>query len=69
MPNKHGHLTWRDLVTKLVELSEEQLNETATVHGAVLDEYSPLTGFGVSKDGDPADGILDEGHLYLEYEG
>jgi len=69
MVNKHGHLTWQEVLDRLNALSEEHLRNTATVRGVVLDEFSPLTGFGVSKSGDPADGVLDDGHLYLEYDG
>ncbi len=69
--NKHGHVTWRELLAKLKELPEEHLDDTATVHGTVLDEFTPV--IAVLQAGTPAgchaDGILDPDHLFLEYEG
>lgn len=45
--------------------SAEWLDQDATVR-TEDDEFFPLDGVGKSKDGDPADGILDHGHLYLD---
>lgn len=49
--------------------SAEWLDQAVTVHGGVLDEFSLVTHVGKSEPGDPADAILDVGHLYLEYDG
>lgn len=63
---RHGMWTWQDLLNWLqTELPAEQLQDTATVRDG-LDEFWGVTGTEVSKDGDPADGILDAGHHYLE---
>lgn len=63
---RHGMLTWKDLLARLQEMNAEELEQTATVQTTVLEEFYGVTGFGVCKDGDAADGILDEGHLYME---
>lgn len=49
--------------------SAEWLDQDVTVHGEVLDEFSPVIRVGKSEPGDPASGVLDAGHLYLEYDG
>ena len=66
---KHDMLTWNDLLERLKRLPAERLEDTATVHAGGLNEFYPVEGFGVSKDGDAADGVLDHGHLYLEVDG
>jgi len=58
-------LTWKDLQTRLQKLSADELEQTATVKDG-FNEFYGVTGIGVSKDGDEADGVLDHGHLYLE---
>ena len=66
---RHDFLTWNDLLKRLNEMSADELENTATVHAMVLDEFSGVTGFGVSRDGDAADGVLDYGQLYLKVDG
>lgn len=64
---RHNMWTWQDVLNWLqTELTANQLQDTATVHTPVLDEFYGITGIGISKDGDPADGILDAGHSYFE---
>ena len=63
---RHGYLTWKDLLVRLQEMDADELEQTATVRTVVLDEFYGVVGFGVCSDGDAADGILDEGHLYME---
>ena len=66
---RHDMLTWNDLLKRLNEMSTDELEYTATVHEKELNEFYGVTGFGVSKDGDAADGVLDRGQLYLEVDG
>lgn len=64
MPTRHGHLTWNDIQTRILEMSYEELSQDATIQIA-SEEFIAVQGWGKSKDGDSADGILDSGHLYL----
>ena len=67
MMPRHGMWTWQDMLNWLqTELPAEQLQDTATIHTQVLDEFHGVVGAGVSEDGDSADGVLDTGHRYLE---
>lgn len=63
------NLTWNDLLIRLQEMSAERLRDNISVYTEVLDEFYPVAGFGISKEGDVADGVLDHGHLYLEVDG
>jgi hypothetical protein len=45
-------------------MSDEELKQNLTVR-IDDDEFVQIQGFGVSKPGDPADGILNSGELYL----
>ncbi len=59
------NLTWNELLTRLQGMSAAELCQNATV--CIDDEFYPLKPeLGKSKDGDPADGVLDHGHWYLE---
>ena len=63
-------ITYRDLLKRLLTASEEQLAQDVTVYSQVLKESSPVDA--VHRAGSAvtlADGILDDGHLYLEYDG
>lgn len=57
------NITYRELRTALTAANDEQLDGHVTVR--VGDEFYPVVETGVSGDDDPADGILDPGHLYL----
>jgi hypothetical protein len=59
------YLTWRNLKERLRLLTEDQLDDNATILLMGMDEFFPVLDFGCSKGGDAADGILDHGHLYL----
>lgn len=63
---RHGMLTWDDVLAKLCEMSPDRLQDTATFHVEGSDEFFGVTKFGKSSSGDPADGILDDGHEYLQ---
>jgi len=74
-------MTYRDLIyslpiTNLIQsiskealaasgVSEDWLNDDVTVRVGD-DEFVPVKSVGYCKKGDPADGILDRGHIYLE---
>lgn len=62
---RHGMLTWGDVLVHLQQLSAEDLEDTATVLSD-SDEFLGVRRFGTSKEGDAADGILDEGHIYMD---
>ena len=66
---RHDMLTWNDVLKQLQKMSAERLEDTATIHTQELDEFYGITGFGVSKDGDAADSVLDHGHLYFQVDG
>ena len=62
-------LTWKNVLDQLLTMTNCELADHATVHVEGLDEFYPVHGIGVSKDGDAADGTLDHGHIYLEIDG
>lgn len=66
MQEKQGPLTWWDVSNLVRALPAERRGDTAMVRGMVIEEFSPVIGFGVSKAGDDE---LDEGQLYLEFDG
>ncbi len=58
--------TFRDLLEALKELTDEQLDKTATVYVKEEDEFYPITDYKISDgDADPAAGILDDNHPYF----
>jgi len=61
-------MTYRDILIALRGVPSEQLDQDATVrHGG--DEFTGVIEIGISYKGDPADGILDHGHLYFDIHG
>ena len=66
---RHDMLQWKDLLLRLQKMSADELEDTATIYTQELDEFYGITGIGVSKDGDAADGVLDHGHLYFQVDG
>lgn len=58
------HPTWNDLLNHIQEMSAEDRDQNATIQLS-FDEFIMVQGWGISKDGDGADGILDHGHHYL----
>jgi len=55
-------LTYRELLNSLITLTEDELNMTATVYLADVDEFIPLSTFLFS---DEENDVLDEGHPYI----
>lgn len=69
-------MTGSEMLTILQKATPEELTQDMTVYivpGAMLagDEFFPVTGVQVSGEQNdcPADGILDDGHLFLEIGG
>lgn len=56
------YLTYRELLTQLNNLTEEQLNQTVTVFHGSQDEYYPVHSTGVTNAAD----TLDADHFYLD---
>lgn len=56
--------TWNDLHDHIEGMSAEELQQNATLQVS-FDEFIMVVGWGISKSGDEADGILDHGHHYL----
>ncbi len=66
-------MKYREMLKILKKATEAELDQDMTVY-TELDEFAPVTGVQVSGQEDPmlkrpADGILDDGHLYLEIGG
>ena len=55
-------MTYQDLLNQLVNLTEEQLNQTVTVFHGSQDEYYPVYSTGVTNEAD----TLDAYHFYLD---
>lgn len=62
-------MTWNDLLARISKMSPEEREQAVIVHTEVLDGFHGCTGFGICKEGDTADGVLDLGQLYLEVDG
>ena len=73
-------MTYKQLLEILLQATACELQQNVTVHAKELDEFYPVTHVRVSGEGSKyqdfqqyspmaADGILDDGHLYLEIEG
>jgi hypothetical protein len=58
---RHGFTTYREVLEALKNLSEEDLDKTATVYVRGVDEYYPIQTFGVTPDTD----VLDKDHPYF----
>ncbi len=54
-------MTYRDLLQKLTDLTEEQLNQNVTVFFKYADEYVPIEGMKIADEDD----VLDKGHPYM----
>ncbi len=63
------HITWRDVLTMLLNAENCELDQDMTVYDGGGDEFYAVTGLGVAKDVEenPAAGVLDDGHLYFEF--
>ena len=55
-------ITYRELITILQGLSEEELDQTATVVNTDSEEVYPISAIKATTETD----ILDAGHIYLE---
>lgn len=58
-------MTYKQLISKLMELPAERLNDDVTVYRIEADEFHEAHGSGVGDEQDVADGVLDNGHFYL----
>ena len=56
-------MTYKQLLVRLQELSEEQLGNDLTIYGSVKDEYFAITELCINQ----FDDVLDEGHPYFSY--
>lgn len=54
-------MTYKDLLNQLMMLSEEQLEQTVTVHEPYEDEYIAVVHTATTSEAD----VLDENHFYL----
>lgn len=54
--------TYRTLLNKLSELSEEQLNQTVTVYACEMDEFYPCEDMLIT---DEREQVLDSNHAYI----
>ncbi len=61
-------MTWNEVAAAIRGMSADRREDNATVRIG-SDEFTGVIEMGVSCKGDPADGILDEGHRYLDIHG
>lgn len=61
---KHKQMTYRQLLQQLLELSPEQLNQTATLYSIRDDEFVPVYGWDTT---DNDSQILDPDHFILTF--
>jgi len=59
-------MTWKEMLADLKLLSEEQLNQDATVCLMDMEEAIKIERFGEITDEHKLDGVLDDGHIILE---
>ncbi len=61
-------MTYREALRILQKATPEELDQDMTVYVFPWDEFYPITGVQVSGEQQdcPADGVLDDGHLFLE---
>jgi len=57
-------MTYRQLLQQLLELSPEQLNQTATLYSIRDDEFIPVYGWDTTADDSQ---VLDPDHFVLTY--
>ncbi len=56
-----ANLTWREIRDELNRLSEDRLDDNATVYLKGEDEWMPVMDMGITEEDD----VLDKGHSYL----
>ena len=61
---KHRKMTYRQLLQQLLELSPEQLNQTATLYSIRDDAFIPVYGWDTTADDSQ---VLDPDHFVLTY--
>lgn len=63
-------MKYREMLNILLEATNDELAQDMSVYCKGSDEFHSVVGHQVSDEQKhcPADGILDEGHLYLEIE-
>ena len=61
---KHRKMTYRQLLQQLLELSPEQLNQTATLYSIRDDEFIPVYGWDTTSNDEQ---VLDPDHFVLTY--
>jgi hypothetical protein len=70
-----GNMTHNDLLTALQRMSAEELAQNVTIYVPSMDEFFPVRGLlrageiHEAGDSDPAHGVLDDNHAYLEMRG
>lgn len=64
-------MTYRQMLKILLQATSDELDQNITVYDKQMDEFYPVVGEQVSGEQDdcPAGGVLDEGCLYLEFNG
>jgi len=60
----HQQMTYRQLLHQLLELSPEQLNQTATIYSIKDDEFVPVYGWETT---DPDEQVLDPNHFVITF--
>jgi len=60
----HKQMTYRQLLHQLLELSPEQLNQTATVYSIKDDEFVPVYGWETT---DSEEQVLDPNHFVITF--
>ena len=60
-PQKYKNMTYKQLITELSLLNEDQLNQTVTTFDPYTDEYTAIVHTETTSESD----ILDENHFYL----
>lgn len=58
-------MTYREFILKMMASKHpDELDQDMTIQIG-SDEFIAISGIGMSKEGDAADGVLDHGHLYF----
>ena len=60
-------MTWRMLLQKLQEMTEDRLDDSVTIYDATEDEAFGDIQFDYVTPGSNLEGILDNGHSYLVF--
>lgn len=60
-------MNYRQLLNVLERLTDEELNQDITIYSISDDEFFPARALGIANKQDTD--VLDEGHLYITFEG